>query len=122
MNGFRFGRGNWEIAFGPSVSLRKEAAGFYDIDGLMGNEGDWHLEPEWYAHDPENINPYPLVERYDSRGEVGVNTGWIWAVGRTFRSGSLNIPFNIYCSPQKTGWYIGCSVGFNINRKRTVKK
>ncbi len=114
MNGFRFGKGNWEFAFGPSVSLRKEAVGFYD------EEGNWYLEDEWYNNFPDQGNPNPLVERMDSRGEVGVNSGWIWAVGKTFRSGYLNIPVNIYCSPKKKGWYIGCSLGFNISRTRKV--
>lgn len=120
MNGFRFGKGNWEIAFGPTFSLRKEATGFYDELFLLGEENDWYLEDEWNIPDMEN--PYDLVERMDSRGEVGYNTGWVWAVGKSFRSGNLNIPVNVYVSPSKRGWYIGASVGFNINRKRTEKK
>jgi len=116
MNGFRFGKGNWEFAFGPAVSLRKEAVGFYDKDLYLGEEGGWHLEHEWSNDYPEIPNPYLLVQRMDSRGEVGVKSRWIWAVGKTFRSGYLNIPFNLYWSPQKSGSYYGCSIGFNINR------
>ncbi|MCJ7695896.1 MAG: penicillin-binding protein activator LpoB, partial [Anaerolineaceae bacterium] len=82
MNGFRFGKGNWEIAFGPTLSLRKEATGFYDEFGYLGEENDWYLDEEWT--DPDQPNPYPLVERMDSRGDVGYNTGWVWAVGKSF--------------------------------------
>ena len=121
MNGFRVGKGNWEIAFGPSINLRKTGTGFYDTYGELGDPNDWHLEADWHMFDPENPNPYDVVERYDSRGETGINTGWVWALGRTFHSGPLNVPFNIYCSPQKSGWFIGASVGFNINRKRKGK-
>jgi hypothetical protein len=119
MNGFRFGERNWEIGFGPSVSLRKEAKGFYDDELFMGQgAGDWFLEDEWSFVHPELDNPYPIVERMDSRGQIGIKSRWIWAVGRTFKSGYLNIPVNVYVSPQKKGWYIGCSVGFNLSRRR----
>ncbi len=117
MNGFRFGEGNWEIAFGPSVGIRKMADGYYD-----GND-DWHLEQEWYQ-DPANVdtqNPYSIESRMDNRGDVKFGSRWIWAVGKTFQSGYLNIPVNMYFSAQKQGWYVGASVGFNVGRKRTSK-
>jgi hypothetical protein len=119
MNGFRFGKRHWEFAFGPSISLRKEALGFYDTENLMGEGHDkWFLEDEWNQRFSDSQNPYPVVERMDSRGDIGVKSRWIWAVGRTFHSGHLNIPINVYVSPQKKGWYIGASVGFNLTRKQ----
>lgn len=110
MNGFRFGEGNWEIAFGPSVGIRKSARGYYD----GGN--NWHLEEDWYNEVNEGSIPYSIVERFDSRGLPELNSRWIWAVGKTFQSGYLNIPCNIYVSPMKQGWYVGASVGFNVRR------
>ncbi|MBK6526803.1 MAG: hypothetical protein IPG07_15360 [Crocinitomicaceae bacterium] len=39
------------------------------------------------------------------------------AFGRTFRSGALNIPVNIYYSSNKFGGVIGASIGFNVNKR-----
>jgi hypothetical protein len=123
MNGFRVGKSGWEIAFGPTVSLRKTARGFYDENGDMrGENGDWYLEKEWEDTHPDDVaNPYEVKELLDSRGDVVINTGWIWAVGRTFKSGYLNIPVNAYVSPDKEGWYIGLSIGFNVSRTRRLQ-
>jgi hypothetical protein len=35
LNGFRFGKGNWEVVIGPFVSLHKEATGFYNTNGYL---------------------------------------------------------------------------------------
>ncbi|MCK4921434.1 MAG: hypothetical protein KAS71_10340 [Bacteroidales bacterium] len=123
MNGFRLNDSGWEIAFGPSFTIRKTEYGFYDTDNLMaGAAGEWYLEYEWAPIDPVTYpsNPYynKIVERMDSRGEVSLSTGWVWAIGKTFKSGYLNIPVNMYVSPNKEGWYMGLSVGFNTSRKR----
>jgi len=117
MNGFRFGKGNWEVAFGPSVGVRKFADGYYDANN------DWRLENEWYQQEPapEEANPFPIVSRMDSRGVAKLGSRWIWAFGRTFQSGYLNIPVNVYISPQKQGWYLGASVGFNVGKKRNSR-
>ena len=112
MNGFRFGEGNWEIAFGPSIGIRRSAMGYYD------DENNWHLESDWFTENAEGENPYSLVERFDRRGDPELNSRWIWAVGKTFKSGYLNIPCNVYVSPMKQGWYVGMSVGFNVGKKR----
>jgi hypothetical protein len=119
MNGFRLNKQGLEFAFGPTIALRKSCDGFYDTDGLMGGELDhWYRDFEWDGINPGITNPYDVVNRMDSRGEVGINTSWVWAIGKTFRSGYLNIPVNLYTVPRKEGWYIGLSVGFNTSRKR----
>jgi hypothetical protein len=117
MNGFRFGDGNWEIAFGPSLSLNRFARGYYD------GENDWHLRNDWYTQDPmpETDNPYDIISRMDSRGDVKFGSRWIWGFGKTFQSGYLNIPVNVYFSAQKQGWYVGASVGFNVGRRRNTE-
>jgi len=120
MNGFRVGKSGWEIAFGPSLSLRKTASGFYDKSNMLeGGENEWYREFEWNGDLGEN--PYEIEENMDSRGDIVINTGWIWAVGRTFRSGYLNIPVNVYVSPDKEGWYVGLSIGFNVSRTRRLQ-
>ncbi len=116
MNGFRVGKGGWEIAFGPSVSLRQTAMGYYD------ENGDWYLEKEWVQTNGYDVaNPYEIEEQLDSRGDLAIGTGWIWAIGRTFKSGYLNIPVNAYVSPDKDGWYVGLSIGFNVSRTRRLQ-
>ncbi|MCK4921433.1 MAG: hypothetical protein KAS71_10335 [Bacteroidales bacterium] len=121
MNGFRLNDSGWEIAFGPSFKASKIGVGFYDTDGIMGGAvGEWYLDYEWYELNSEGLHPYMnrLVERMDSRGDVSMGTGWVWALGKTFKSGYLNIPVNIYVSPNKNGWYAGLSVGFNTSMVR----
>lgn len=110
MNGFRGGKSGFEIGFGPSFNLSRKKKGYFD------NEGNWYLENEW--NDPDNPNPYPSKTRIDSRGKIGINTAWVWGIGKTFRSGHLNIPINVYVTPSKSGWYIGSSVGFNVSKRK----
>jgi hypothetical protein len=117
MNGFRFGNGNWEIAFGPSLSLRKMAKGYYD-DG-----NTWRLRYEYMEPFPlpDNYVEPEFIDRMDSRGDVRFTSRWIWAIGKTFKSGYLNIPVNVYVSPQRAGWYVGTSVGFNVGKRRNTE-
>ena len=44
-------------------------------------------------------------------------TGWVWAIGKTFHSGYLNIPVNLFYSSGREGGYVGLSMGFNITKK-----
>jgi len=115
LNGFRFGEGNWEFAFGPSIGVSRVAQGYYD------DAGDWHLRNDW-DWNTYGDNPHDIISRMDSRGDSKINSRWIWAFGRTFRSGYLNIPVNVYFSAQKQGWYIGTSVGFNVGKKKKNEK
>lgn len=123
-NGFRFGKGGWEFAFGPSFRIIKKATGFYDTNNDLGTgAGAWHLEEDWNITKLENglpvpaPNPYATEKRLDSRGNPSLNTRLILAFGRTFKSGYLNIPVNIYIAPEKDGTFVGFSFGFNIYKK-----
>ena len=51
------------------------------------------------------------------RGNLKLSAGWVWALGKTFHSGYLNIPANLFFSHNNDGWYTGVSVGFNIAKK-----
>jgi len=120
MNGFRVGKSGWEIAFGPTLSLRQTAKGFYDKENKLGDgANEWHLKKEWSSDLEEN--PYEIKETRDNRGDPVIGTGWVWAIGRTFKSGYLNIPVNAYISPDKEGWYVGLSIGFNVSRTRRIQ-
>jgi hypothetical protein len=58
---------------------------------------------------------------YDTRGKKSINTSFVFAFGRTFRAGSLNIPVNIFYSSQKGGGYTGVNIGFNVQKsKKTI--
>jgi hypothetical protein len=109
MNGFRNNKHGWELAFGPTFGLITKSNGYYD-DG-----NNWHLADEWT--DSVNVNPYHLEKRLDSRGDVELQAGFIIAAGKTFKSGKLNIPVNIYIIPNKDGIRMGASFGFNAKKR-----
>lgn len=123
LNGFRWGQSGWEIGFGPTLRLIKSTDGFYDVDGVMGQKGAWHQKHEWNNYPVVNgateftPNPYEIISRIDSRGDVKSSVGLLIAAGRTFRSGYLNVPVNVFYSPRKDGSMFGISCGFNINRR-----
>jgi hypothetical protein len=119
--GFRFGKG-WEFGFGPNFRLVRKAEGFYDRDNLLKRgAGEWYLENEWRGDSAHKTNPYTIESRIDSRGAIGISTGLVIAVGKTFRSGYLNIPVNLYFAPRKDGSTVGILCGFNIQKKSKVE-
>lgn len=120
LNGFRMGKRGWEFAFGPSFRLVKKAEGFWG-DGKNGTtDRQWYLSKEWNAFDPSTQNPYLTVKRLDSRGVIALSTSLFFGVGRTFKSGYLNIPVNLYVLPRKEGTIVGMSFGFNLYSKPKV--
>jgi hypothetical protein len=107
LNGLRENRLGVELAFGPTFILNKKADGYY-------SEGKWHLASEWDTKGGKNPNPNDVVSRADSRGNYTIGSGFVFAVGKTFRSGRLNIPINAYIRPDyKNGNQYGLSFGFN---------
>ena len=110
MNGFRNNKNGWEIAFGPTLSIVNKARGYYDANNV------WHLEKDWT--ESNTANPYSIERRLDSRGTPELQAGFIVAVGKTFKSGKLNIPLNLYVVPNKDGVRAGVSFGFNAKRNK----
>ncbi|MBK6953491.1 MAG: hypothetical protein IPO32_15670 [Crocinitomicaceae bacterium] len=119
LNGYRFGKSGWEFAFGPTFSLSKTSMGFFDTDSLFGPIGNYWSQSDMAlaGHDISETN-YIYSKQMDARGNVVLSTRWLMAFGRTFRTGALNIPVNIFYSSQKGGGMIGCSVGFNVIRSK----
>ena len=115
--GFRFGKGAFEFAFGPTFRLIRKADGFYDTNGLLGEAGAWHLD----AEKPQN-STYQTESRLDSRGSVTASMGLVIGLGKTFHSGYLNIPLNVYVAPRKDGTTVGATFGFNIQKKQNKEK
>jgi len=128
MNGFRFGQAGWEFAFGPSFGIVKTSQGFFDHDGLIDPTQSgryWtsrDLRNEGFDYTNSEIEDlgYSFNRNLDSRGDVKISTRWVMAAGRTFTSGALNVPVNIFYSSQKDGGLLGLSVGFNITRSKDV--
>ncbi len=103
MNGMRNNQNGWEFAFGPSISLTQKSKGFYD------DFNQWRL-----ASDTAGLTNKPFMEyRIDSRGEWALHPSFIFVVGKTFKSGKLNIPVNAYFVPSSEGYRFGVSFGFN---------
>lgn len=133
LNGFRGSKNGWEFAFGPTFRFVQKANGFFDNDNMLGKgNGKWHLENEWNESNPNLVdtvngkarlkqNPYGIESQIDSRGSVQLSTGLLLAVGKTFKSGYLNIPVNVYVSPRKEGTIVGASFGFNVSKKPRVE-
>jgi len=108
-NGFRSTKSGWEFGFGPSFRFRRTAEGFYRTNG--NGERSWHLAKDALAYENPEIN-----ERVDSRGDLKLISTWVWAVGKSFKAGSMNIPVNFYTIPDKDGWLFGVSMGYALHR------
>lgn len=107
MNGMRNNQNGWEFAFGPSISLTRKSSGFYD------EFNNWRL-----ANDTAGMSNKPFIEsRIDSRGDWALHPSFVFALGKTFKSGKLNIPVNAYFVPSNDGYRFGISFGFNSRER-----
>jgi len=108
LNGLRHNVNGWEFALGPIFTLTQKARGYYD------ENNNWQLSSDWDSEDPI---PFEECERVDNRGFYRLETGFVFAVGKSFKSGKLNIPVNAYIIPAKDGVRVGLSFGYNASRK-----
>ena len=106
MQGLRHTKYGIEVAFGPTLGIAKIAKGFY-----IGE--NWYLRDEWVADYP---NPYDIEKRMDSRGYYTGSAGFILGIGKTFKSGNLNIPINAYAVWRNNNLQFGLSFGFNVKK------
>ncbi len=113
MNGLRHNISGWEFGVGPTFSVGKFATGYYDSSNV------WRLYSDWQQKHPNPNEPFPFEkkERMDNRGDLRLVTGVVIAVGKTFRSGKLNIPINLFFVPSPNGHRIGISFGYNSKGK-----
>lgn len=109
VNGLRNNRNGWEFGIGPTLFLKQEAEGFFD------NNNDWQLKDDWLAANP-GVSPPDFSKRIDSRGDYALGSGVLIAVGKTFKSGRLNLPVNVYVVPGTDGFRYGFSFGFNATK------
>ena len=108
LHGIRSNVSGWEFAFGPSINLSHMASGYYDPSGA------WQLDNTW---DGKGEKP-EMTKRMDSRGSITLQSYFVLAVGKTFKSGRLNIPLNFFLIPGKDGFRYGISFGFNARNNR----
>lgn len=107
LSGIRSNKNGFEFAFGPNIYMTQVAEGFYNDEGIfITNLSDF------------NPDQQKLEKRIDSRGSYKVGSGIVIAVGKTFRSGKLNIPVNGFYIPGKGTQRFGISFGFNINKSK----
>lgn len=111
MNGLRDNKYGWEFAFGPTLNVISKADGYYD------KNGDWRSKKEWNEQNEPGQKAPEIVSRMDSRGMLALNSGFVFAVGKTFKSGKLNIPVNCFIIPSNTGWRFGASFGYNAKKR-----
>ena len=126
LNGIRNNTTGWEFAFGPNFSVGSYRDGYLDKDGNFivdnvvknpnGSNKFGSLKEEATSFNADYIN------RPDSRGDVTITTGFLFAAGKTFRSGKLNLPINIFCMPSTHGLRWGLSVGWNGKDRRTLRQ
>lgn len=108
LNGFRNNNSGWEIAIGPSIATTTKLKGA-EVNGVYYSLADLKRM---------NITDYKETTRLDSRGEFAISSALIIAVGKTIKSGRMNIPLNFYSTiPTKEGFRIGLSVGYNSKRR-----
>ena len=106
LNGMRSNRTGFEFAFGPVIYMLKQTDGFYDDENQWNKLSDWELENE-------GIPDFEVKNRLDSRGDISFESGFVFALGKTIKSGNLNIPINAFFIPSKNGHRYGVSMGFN---------
>lgn len=112
LHGVRFGKGAWEIAMGPSLTVKTLMSGTTDYDGTFRSYS--YLANAGVA----NADQFHYFNRPDTRGAMYMSSNFIVGVGKTFRSGALNAPLNFYASFNKYGTTYGLSLGVNITRSK----
>jgi hypothetical protein len=110
LNGLRNNKNGFEFAFGPTFSLVKTANVYKD------ENGEFQLNKSWDA--TKGVNPNPIVNQSDSRGDLTISSGFIFAIGKSFKSGNLNIPVNAYIIPSNKGLTVGISMGWNASKEK----
>jgi hypothetical protein len=129
LNGIRNNTSGWEFAFGPNFSVGNYAEGYWEGANATDANGTFHMlgSPEADAYEVKykytnNGNMPTATERPDSRGNTTITTGFLFAAGKTFRSGKLNLPINLFCMPSTHGLRWGLSVGWNGKDRRTLRQ
>ncbi|MFT5723366.1 MAG: hypothetical protein ACI9JN_000476 [Bacteroidia bacterium] len=104
LNGLRNARSGLEFAFGPTFNVAKKEQK-YQENGI------------WYRpQDRSNINELPIEDRLDSRGSPTLTANLVFAIGKSFQAGTMNVPVNFFFVPNKDDYRYGISIGYNFKR------
>lgn len=117
LHGFRSNKNGWEFAFGPTLSLVPKAEGFY-------YENKWMRVKDWDKRDTNGKLlplPGPTEKLLDSRGTYEFSSGFVFAVGKSFKSGRVNMPVNLFVVPSRDNWRVGLTFGFNAKRTDYIR-
>lgn len=106
LNGFRSQRSGWEFAFGPSLTWAPISKGYYNNSGAF------------IRTNTIDSSGTPLTDRLDTRGTITPVPSFLVAVGKTFKSGRLNMPINCWVRPSKNNLQFGLSWGFNMVKRK----
>lgn len=109
LNGVRLNKTGWELILGPIVYFTKREEGFFD----PLNNNEWTRLSEWKALNPGAPEPDDVIKSLDTRGEFGITTSFLFAIGKNFKAGNINFPINLFAIPHPEGFRYGLSVGFN---------
>jgi hypothetical protein len=110
LNGLRSNQSGWEIGFGPQLIMTRKAEGYF-------SDGKFIIANESNVPDGQTLS-----ERLDSRGDISLGTSFVFAFGKTFKSGSLNMPVNLFYKPAKNAHQFGISFGFNTGGLKKRRK
>jgi len=110
INGLRNNKNGWEFGIGGDFGLSTMATVYKAPDEKFYPVNEWSPNTKPGG---QEIEPKDTYEKLDSRGSTRFTTAAIIAVGKSFRSGDLNIPVNLWVMPEKNAFRAGISVGFN---------
>lgn len=100
--GYRYNKYGLEFGIGPIFSIVRKAK--MTVPDSSSNTGSVDIS-------------YPSPD-----GDPAINSGLMIAAGKTFKSGKMNIPVNLYVIPRQEGLSYGFSVGFNIKKNKQIQK
>lgn len=111
LNGFRNTKSGWEVAIGPSFTLSS-----YEQMIKFGDKYYTRADLVKQGVDVTGMTEHKVL---NSNGAVGIGTGLVFGIGKTIKSGKMNIPLNLFATvPTREGWRIGISVGYNAKNQK----
>lgn len=107
LNGFRNNKTGWEVAIGPSIGV-----GTYSK--MQKVNGAYYTEDELRNMGLSTKNTDDVLYK---DGRTKVTSALVFGVGKTVKSGKMNIPINVWATiPTSEGFRLGISVGYNSKK------
>lgn len=118
INGLRNNKNGFEFGIGAVFSFIREAEMYKGLNNRDYLLSEWsNLSNDDKTAITGNTNrPTDVFFRMHSDGDPRFMTAIVIAVGKSFKSGNLNIPVNFYCMPMRDGVRVGLLAGFNTKK------